>query len=272
MDLGALQPIYELITTWGLKLVGGIAVLIGGLLVARVARRTTAMLLGKANLNESLVNILAGLAYYALLAVIVIAVFGVVGIETASLITILGASSLAIGLALQGSLSNFAAGIMLHIFHPYREGDYIEVGDYAGTVDSLGTFSTVLCTLDNKQVVIPNRYISDHPIRNWSSNETLRIELDMEVAIGSDFEVVRKAIEQELKSDSRILAEPAPLVAIKDFGDTSAWLAVYPWCKHADYWALRFSLPERLKSVIEQNGGAMPTPQRDLRMLNEGKA
>jgi len=269
MDLGAFQPMYELVSTWGLKLVGGIAVLIAGLLVAKITRRTTAMVLGKAHLSEALVNILASIAYYLVLAVIVIAVFGVVGIETASLITILGASSLAIGLALQGSLSNFAAGIMLLIFHPYREGDYIEVGDYAGTVDALGTFSTVLRTLDNKHVVIPNRYISDHPIRNWSHNDTLRIELNMEVAIDSDFTRVRQAIEQDLKNDANILTEPAPLVAMKDFGDTSAWLAVYPWCKHTDYWALRYSLPERLKTVIEENGGAMPTPQRDVRMVAE---
>ena len=264
-----LQNITDLVSTWGLKVLGGIAILIGGIMVSRVVRKATELGLGRAHLDASLVSLLGGLVYYSLIAVVAIVVFGIVGIETASLITILGASSLAIGLALQGSLSNFASGIMLYLFRPYETGHYLEVGDYAGTVTDFGAFSTTVNTLDNVRIVIPNRYISEHPIRNWTANGTRRLDLEIDIDISADLPRAREAMEQVLASEPKILKEPAPLVAVSNFGDTPARFVVRPWCQHDDYWELRYCLPEQLKTAVEAAGFAMPTPQRDLRISRD---
>lgn len=266
MDFENLQGILEVATTWGLKVLGGIALLVIGVIIARLARRGTAAALGRSSLDASLVDFLGKLIYYTVLSVILIAVFGALGIETASLITILGASSLAIGLALQGSLANLASGVMLFLFRPYHVGDYIEVGDYSGTVTEFGVFSTALDTLDNIRVVVPNRYISDHPVENWTSNGTRRIDLEVEIAIASELPAARQAIEQMLQAEPRVLNEPGPVVAVSDFGDTSARLVIRPWCSHTDFWDLRFALPERIKDALAQVGCTMPTPQRDIRL------
>jgi small conductance mechanosensitive channel len=195
-----------------------------------------------------------------------------VGIETASLITVLGASSLAIGLALQGSLSNLASGVMLLVFRPYRAGDYIEVGQNEGRVIDVGVFSTSLDTLDHVRVVLPNAHVADQPIRNWSTNGTRRLDLEIEVGVDSSLPTLRPAIDAALRADSRILADPAPVVAASDFGDTSVKLVVRPWCRQEDYWELRYSLPERIKDAIEAAGGSLPCPERRIFIAREAAA
>jgi small conductance mechanosensitive channel len=269
VDIEFLDKILGPVSTWGLKVIGGIAVLIVGIMLSRVARKATELGLSHSSLDESLVSIIGGLVYYSLISVILIAVFGVVGIETASLITVLGASSLAIGLALQGSLSNFASGIMLFVFRPFKEGDYIEVGEYAGTVVDLKNFSTTINTLDNIRIVIPNRYISEFPIKNWTANEYRRVDLEIEVDIKADIPKVRQAMENVLQNESLVLSEPKALVAVSNYGDTSVNFVVRPWCKPEDYWTVRFSLPENLKTAIESAGSGMPTPQRDIVITRE---
>jgi small conductance mechanosensitive channel len=227
-------------------------------------------LLSTSHLDAALVQLIGNLVYYLTLAVAVIAVLGVVGIETASLITVLGASSLAVGLALQGSLSNFASGVMLHLFHPYRVGDYIQTGEFSGTVAELGVFSTRLDTLDNVRVVLPNTYVAERPLENWSANEARRLDLEIEIAIDADLPAARAAIDAELRREARVLDQPPPAVGVADFGDTSARLVVRPWCRPADYWALRFELPERVKAAVERAGFSLPCPQREIRWTGEG--
>lgn len=266
MELDTLEKMLPLVSEWALKVMGGIALLIAGLVVARLARAGTGRAFARIDIDAVLAAFLARFVYYGVVVVVTIAVFGVVGVETASLITVLGASSLAIGLALQGSLSNFASGVMLLLFRPLRAGDYVEVGDFSGTVVEVGAFQTELDTLDNARVVVPNTYVSEHPVRNWSTNGTRRVDLEIEVSIESDLPTARRAIEQALAAEPRLLAEPAPMVAVSEFGDTSARLIVRPWCRHDDYWALRFELPERVKDAVEAAGCAMPCPQRDLRV------
>jgi small conductance mechanosensitive channel len=255
--------VIEAVSAWALKVIAGIGILAAGILLARIvagaARRAAS-----GSLDQSLAEFLGKLAYYAIIAVVVITVCGVVGIETASLITVLGASSLAIGLALQGSLSNLASGVTLLVFRPYRAGDYVEIGDDAGWVVSVGVFSTELDTLDNIRVVLPNAHASERPIRNWSTNGTRRLELEIEISVDSAIPSAREAIAEMLSSEPRVLPEPHPVVATSDFGDTSAKLVVRPWCKPEDYWDLRFELPERIKDAIEGAGCSLPCPQRQI--------
>jgi len=264
IDMESLREVLTLVGPFALRAAGGIAVLIGGLVACRIARRAARRLFQASALDESLVDLLASFVYYLLVVVLAIAVFGVMGIETASLITILGASSLAIGLALQGSLSNFASGVMLLIFRPFRPGDFIETGEFQGRVVELGAFSTILDTLDKKRVVIPNAYIAEKPIENWSANPERRLDLTLEISIASDLVAVRRALLEMLAADSRVLRQPEPQIGVDDFGDTSMRLVVRPWCAPDDWWALRYELPERMKEAVERAGGAMPTPQREI--------
>jgi len=267
-----LQGLIEMVTAWGLRVVGGMALLIVGIWFARLGAKGARSVLTRSSLDESLVGFLGTLVFYSILALVAISVLGVVGIETASLITVLGASSLAIGLALQGSLSNLASGVMLLVFQPYRSGDYIEVGESEGWVHEIGVFSTVLNTLDHVRIVLPNAHVAEHPIRNWSSNGTRRLDLDIEVGVDSDLPRVRAAIGAALRETPGVLAEPAPVVAASDFGDTSVRLVIRPWCRHEDYWQLRFELPERVKDAVEASGAALPCPERSIRLRREEAA
>lgn len=264
IDVDALREVLTVIGPFALRAGGGIAVLIAGLIACRIARRAARGLLAAASLDKSLVELLASSVYYLLVAVLVIAVFGVMGVETASLITILGASSLAIGLALQGSLSNFASGVMLMIFRPFKAGDFIETGEFEGRVVEMGAFSTILDTLDKRRIVIPNAYIAEKPIENWSTNPERRLDLTLEISIASDLGAVRRALLDMLAAESRVLRAPETRIGVDDFGDTSMRLVVQPWCAPDDWWALRYELPERMKEAVECGGGAMPTPQREI--------
>jgi small conductance mechanosensitive channel len=264
IDMDTLRDVLTMVGPFALRAGGGIAVLMGGLIACRIARRAARGLFHAAKLDESLVELLASCVYYLLVTVLAIAVFGVVGVETASLITILGASSLAIGLALQGSLSNFESGVVMMIFRPFQTGDFIETGDFKGRVVEMGTFSTILDTLDKKRVVIPNAYISEKPIENWSANPERRLDLELEISIASDLAAVRRGLLEMLAAEPRVLREPVPQVGVSDFGDTSMRLVVRPWCAPDDWWELRYALPERMKEAVEAAGGAMPTPQREI--------
>lgn len=262
----SLQSALGLATSWGLQVLGGVALLIAGLVASRVVRRTVSRLLLHGQLDPALAGLIGSFVYYLLVAVTVIAVFGMVGIETASLITILGASSLAIGLALQGSLSNLASGVMLLIFRPFKAGDYIETGDFAGRVVQLGAFSTLLDTLDEVRVVLPNTYVAEHPIQNWTQNGRRRLDLELEVGVDSDLPTARATVVGALAEEPRVLDDPAPVVGVTGFGDTSARLAIRPWCRWEDYWSLQVELPERLRTALAAVHIHPPTPQRDLRV------
>ncbi len=272
MNFDGFEELIAAASAWGVRALGGLALIILGFLVARLVWRATHHTLRRLRLESQLVNALSSVVYYMSLAVVLIAAFGVMGIETASLITILGTCSLAIGLALQGSLSNFAAGVMLLTFRPFRKGDFIETGDYRGRVQEVGVFSTKIDTLRNIHVVVPNTYIAERPIENWTKNGVCTVDLDLEVAIDSDLPLVTQTIEKALSEEARVLDEPAPLIGIGNFGDTSAQYTIRPWCQADDYWALKFDLPLKIKTAIEAVGSGMPTPKRDLVVVSNGHA
>ncbi|MGH0030154.1 MAG: mechanosensitive ion channel family protein [Myxococcota bacterium] len=264
-----LETLIELVSVWGLRVIGAIAVLIVGRIIAGTLRRATVRALGRASVDETLAPFLSGLVYYVAIAVVLIAVLGLFGIETTSLVAVLGAAGLAVGLALQGTLSNFSSGVMLLVFRPFKVGDFIEGGGTKGTVDQVGIFTTILNTPDNVQIIVPNSSIYGSTITNYSAYDTRRNDLVIGVGYDDDLSVVDAAIRRVLDADERVLAEPEPQVMVGELGDSSVNFLVRPWCKAEDYWSLRFDLLRRLKEEIEAAGCSIPFPQRDVHLVRE---
>jgi len=262
-DLNALIPV---LTQWGLKVVGAIVVLIIGRMVAGLVRSSVRKAMTKAEIDATLIPFVASLIYYAVLAVVVIAVLSLFGIQTTSLIAVLGAAGLAVGLALQGTLSNFAAGVMLLIFRPFKVGDFVEVGGVAGSVVTVNIFSTVMKTPDNIMITVPNSQVWGGTIKNYNGFDTRRIDLVMGISYGDDIQVAMDTISRIVNADERVLADPAPKIAVSNLGDSSVDLVVRPWCSGADYWNVRFDLTHQLKEGLEAAGCSIPYPQQDVHM------
>jgi small conductance mechanosensitive channel len=258
--------VLALATTWGLQVVAGIVLLVIGRVVAGALRGSLRRTLERRGADPALVPFVSGMVYYGVLAAVVIAVLGLFGIQTASLIAVLGAAGLAVGLALQGTLSHFAAGVMVLVFRPFRPGDWIEGGGTAGSVQEIGLFSTVLHTADNVRVIVPNAALWGDVIKNYSSNATRRNDLVIGISYDDDIARATEVIRSVLAAEERVLAEPAPVVAVGNLGDSSVDLLVRPWCAASDYWALRWDLTRRLKEQLEAAGCSIPYPQRDVHL------
>lgn len=258
-----------LVSTWGLSVVGAIAVLIIGRWIASIIRRSVTQGLEKASVDTALIPFVSSSTYYAVLAVVVIAVLTLFGIETTSLIAVLGAASLAIGLALQGTLSNFAAGAMLLVFRPFRPGDFVQVAGESGSVAEIGIFTTLLNTGDNVRVVIPNAAIYGATIKNYSANENRRIDMVMGISYDDDIGQALDVITRVVTSDARVLVDPAPTVGVAGLADSSVNIAVRPWCTRGDYWNLKCDLLRELKQQLEAAGCSIPYPQHDVHVISD---
>lgn len=259
-----IQSLVPMITTWGLKVILALVLLLAGRIVAGWVRGLLRKGLERGAVDRTLVPFLASLGYYTVMAVVVVAVLGIVGVETASLIAVLGAAGLAIGLALQGTLSNLAAGVMLLAFRPFGVGDYVEAGGVAGSVQAIGLFTTIMNTPDNVRITVPNSTVWGGTVKNFSVNENRRIDLVMGIDYGNDIGVAIRAIHDVVARDDRVLAEPALQVAVSELADSSVNIVVRPWCRGADYWAVRFDLTRALKEGLEEAGCSIPFPQRDV--------
>lgn len=260
----ALASALKLLSTWGLQVIGAIAVLIIGRFVAGALRSATRRGLERAETDATLVPFLCALVYYAAIAVVLIAVLGLFGIETTSLVAVLGAAGLAVGLALQGTLSNFAAGVMLLVFRPFKTGDFVEAAGTKGSVAEIGIFTTILNTPDNVKIIVPNSKIYGDTITNYSAYDTRRIDLVIGVDYGDDLGVARDTIQRVLRDEARVLDEPETQVAVSELADSSVNFVVRPWCRAEDYWPLRFDLTRSLKEELEAAGCSIPFPQRDI--------
>jgi len=269
---GLLDTIGTLLTTWGVKVVGAIALLIIGRMVAGWGRRATRRVLDARSADPTLIPFISSLTYYLIIAFVVIAVLGMVGVQTASMIAVLGAAGLAVGLALQGTLSNFAAGIMLLAFRPFKRGDFVEVAGVAGSVDSIQIFTTTLTTPDNVAIVIPNSGVWGGTIKNYAANATRRVDLVIGIGYGDDIARAIETIGQVLSRDQRVLKDPAPVVAVHELGDSSVNLVVRPWCAREDYWAVRWDLTRTIKEQLEAAGCSIPFPQRDVHLYRVGES
>jgi len=267
-----LGTVVELTSTWGLKVLGAIAVLVVGRIVCGMIRKGTRRALARASLDESLIPFLANLVYYISFAVVLIAVLNLFGIQTASVIAVLGAASLAVGLAMQGTLSNFSAGVMLLVFRPFRVDDFVDLAGHAGSVKEVGIFSTVLHTTDNVKIIIPNSRIFGDIVKNYSANDTRRNDFLVGISYDDDIGSAIEAIQSILSQDSRVLADPASLVAVSGLGDSSVDIVVRAWCATPDYWPLRFDLTRRFKEGLEAAGCSIPYPQRDVHVHSPDRA
>jgi small conductance mechanosensitive channel len=262
-----IQGFLPLITEWGLKVLGGLVVFVIGLMVAKSVRKGLVRLFDRTEMDVTLEKFLASLVYYLILAVVVVAALGMIGVQTASVLAMLGAAGLAVGLALQGTLSNVAAGVMLLLFRPFKVGDFVDVGGTAGTVDSIGLFATVLNTPDNVRIVVPNSGIYGGTIKNFSFNPIRRNDMVVGVSYDDDLQVAMDTIKGILDADERVLKDPAYQVAVSEMADSSVNFVVRPWCNTADYWALRFDLTRTFKEQLEAAGCSIPYPQRDVHLF-----
>jgi small conductance mechanosensitive channel len=267
-----LATLQTLVAQWGLKLVGALAVFLIGRMVAGWARRTLRRVLDRSELDATLVPFTTGLLYYALLGFVIIAALGMVGVQTTSVIAVMGAAGLALGLALQGTLGNFASGVMLLVFRPFRVGDFIEAAGVAGVVQEINIFTTRLDTPDNVGIVIPNTAVWGTTIKNYAANDNRRVDLVAGISYADDIGLAVRTIQAVLDADKRVLPDPAPVIAVHELGDSSVNLVVRPWCRREDYWELRWYLTRQIKEELERAGCSIPFPQRDVHLRQVGTA
>ena len=261
----AIQKITELTATWGLRLLGGILLLIGGWIVARWTARGVARACERSGRVDSTVQgYLSKLAHLAVLVITIIAVLNNFGVQTASLIAVLGAMGLAVGLALQGTLSNVASGLVLLVLRPFKAGDAVEVGAAAGVVQEIGLFATELKTADGLYLLIPNAKVWGGQIKNITRNGKRRIDLVIGISYSADMSRAVEVIEQVLAEEPRILPEPAPVVTVAELADSSVNLFVRPWTTVDDHWPTRWALTRRIKEALDGVGIEIPFPQREV--------
>lgn len=257
----------ELVTTFGLNALAALAILIVGQWLAKVIGRTTKRVMTRRGVDPTLINFTTSLVYYAALAFVVIAALNRLGVQTASLIAVLGAAGLAIGLALQGSLSNFAAGVLMIIFRPFGVGDVIEGAGVFGTVEAIQLFTTTIVTPDNATVIVPNSKIGGDNITNFTVKPTRRVEAIVGISYGDSIEKARFAILDEISKDARILQDPVPSVNVVDLADSSVNLQVWVWTATADFLAVKLALSEQIKTRLDAEGITIPFPQQDVHMF-----
>lgn len=263
----AVETAGGLVIEYGMSVIGAIALLIVGRMFAGWSRSRLTKVLTQAGTDVSLVPFFASMLYYLILGIVLVAALNLFGIETTSLIAIFASAGLAVGLALQGTLSNFAAGVMLLVFRPVRVGDFVEVAGQAGTVKEIAIFNTIMHTGDNVRIVIPNGAIYGDIVKNYSYNDTRRIDLVMGIGYGDDIGQAIQIIERVVTGDSRTFTDPAPVIAVAELGDSSVNLVVRPWCNASDYWALRWDLTRKLKEELEAGGCNIPYPQSDVHIV-----
>ena len=253
-------------TEYGLRIIAAIAILIIGRIVVGMLTGIVKRLMGKANVDETLARFVSSLTRIALMVFVFIAALDQLGVETASFIAIIGAAGLAVGFALQGSLSNFASGVMLIVFRPFKSGDFIEAGGTAGVVDGIRIFNTVLKTPDNKTVIVPNSGITGGNIINYSAQETRRVDMVFGIGYGDDIKKAKEILHKILDDDPRVLKDPAPVVVVGELADSSVNFNVRPWVKTADYWGVYGDVHEKVKLTFDEQGVSIPFPQQDVHM------
>ncbi|TXS92137.1 mechanosensitive ion channel [Parahaliea maris] len=257
---------------WGIKIVLALVIFVVGRMVVNAVVGAVNKFMQNRGMDEVLVRFLASIMRWVLLLFVVIAALSQLGIDTTSLIALLGAAGLAIGLALQGSLSNFAAGVMLIIFRPFTKGDFVEAGGAMGVIDSISIFTTTLTTPDNKVVIVPNGAILGNNITNFSTKPTRRVDMVFGISYGDDIRKAKEILESIVAADSRILPEPAPVIALGELGDSSVNFLVRPWVNSADYWAVLWDTNAAVKTRFDAEGISIPFPQMDVHMQQPEKA
>ncbi|MCK5348132.1 MAG: mechanosensitive ion channel [Desulfobacula sp.] len=256
-------------TTYSIKLIAAILIFIIGKWIANKLTKLITRLLEKNNVDITLTKFLESIIYYTLLIVVIIAAAGQLGINTTSFLTIVGAAGLAIALALKDSLSNFASGVMLVLFHPYRVGDFISAAGVSGNVISITLFNTILNTPDNQRVIVPNSNITTDVITNVTANDTRRVDLVIGIGYDDDIKKAKTILDKIIKEESRVLDTPETKIAVSELADSSVNFVVRPWVKTSEYWDVYFDLTEKIKITFDKEGISIPYPQQDVHMFNQ---
>ena len=248
------------VVPWMMKIGVALTIFVIGQVVAKIISGVIGKLLSHTKLDKILIDFLSSVVRALLLVVVIVAALDKLGVNTNSLIAMLGAAGIAIGLALQSSLQNFAAGFMLLIFRPFKAGDFVETAGTSGIIDSIGIFSTKLYTGDNKEVIIPNGSIYSSNIINYSSRKTRRVDMIFSVSYTDDIRLAKDIILQVMIEEERVLKDPAPEVAVGELAASSVNFVVRPWVKAEDYWAVKFALNEKIKLAFDERGVTIPFP------------
>ena len=259
-----MEKAIEWASTSGISVITALLILAIGVWVAKILRGTTRRMLTRREIEPTLVKFGTNILYAVLVVFVVTAALNNLGIQTTSIIAVLGAAGLAVGLALQSSLSNFAAGVMILIFHPFKVGDFIDGGGVMGSVEELGIFTTHLKTPDNKSIFVPNGNLAGNNLTNFTRNEIRRMDLVVGVGYGEDVRVVKEVLLQIIAEEDRILKDPAPKVAMLELADSSVNFAFRPWVPTTQYWDIYFDIMEKIKLRLDEKGIEIPVPQRDL--------
>jgi small conductance mechanosensitive channel len=257
----AMQTIYDFATIYGIKVVGAIVILIVGKIVAGLAGRGVRKACTRANVDATLTGFFAKLANIGVMLFAVLAALAKFGVQTTSFVAVLGAAGFAIGFAMQGSLSNFASGVMILAFRPFGVGDFIDAGGAAGSVKEVGLFTTTLATPDNVKVIVPNSAVFGGTIKNFAGYDTRRVDMVVGIGYSSDIPKAIEVMERLIKEDDRILGDPEPTIAVSELADSSVNFVVRPWVNRADYWAVKFDFNQNVKHAFDQAGIEIPFPQ-----------
>ena len=258
------QIIETYVLPWGISIFMAIAIFIVGKFIVNILTNVAKKLMTKAKVDNILVNFISSIIKTVLLLFVVIAALDQLGVNTTSMIALIGAAGLAIGLSLQGTLQNLASGVMLIIFRPFSDGDFIEAAGVSGVVEEIGIFSITMRTGDNREIIIPNGSVYGGTITNNSRRETRRVDMVFGIGYDDDLLKAKEIINRILSEDDRVLAEPAPAVAVGELADSSVNFNVRPWCKTSDYWGVYGDVHEKIKLTFDAEGISIPYPQMDI--------
>lgn len=256
----------DTIITFGTNIVVAAVILLVGIWVAKQLKGWAVKLMEGRGVDAMLASFLSSIIHILLVAFVVIAALGQLGIQTTSIIAVVGAAGLAVGLALQSSLANFASGVMIIALRPFKVGDFVEAGGISGVVEGIQIFSTQMRTPDNKMIIVPNGSITGNTITNYSARDTRRVDMVFGISYDDDIKTAKQVLQDLVKADERILEEPAPVIAVSALGDSSVNFIVRPWVKTADYWNVYWDMTEAVKQRFDQEGLHIPYPQRDVHL------
>jgi small conductance mechanosensitive channel len=263
------EDVIQVVAKYGLQVIGALLILIFGRIAAGIARKGTKKAMDKAGTDPTITGFVKQFAYIIVMVVAVLASLSKFGIQTTSFVAVLGAAGFAVGFALQGSLSHFAAGVMLLVFRPIRVGDFVEAGGVSGTVKEIKLFTTTMATPDNVHVVVPNSKIFNDTIKNYSVNESRRVDLTIGIGYGDSIDRAMEVLMEVMRADDRIIKEPSPQIVVVDLGDSSVNLLVRCWTKRADFWTVKCDLTKNIKENFDIQGIEIPFPQRVVNVVKQ---
>jgi small conductance mechanosensitive channel len=257
---------------YGVRIITAVIIFLVGWWVAKAIAAGLAKVMRRAKVDETLVGFIRNLAYFAMLMFVIIAAIDRLGVQTTSLVAVLGAAGLAVGFALQGTLSNFGAGVLIIMFKPFKAGDFIQAGGEMGTVKKVSIFNTILGSPDNRKIIVPNSKVISDAITNFSDVDMRRVDMVFGISYEDNIKTAKDVLMNLITSDQRVLKDPAPVVAVSELADSSVNLVCRPWVRPEDYWGVHFDTLEKGKAGLEAAGITIPFPQTDVHLFEEKKA